>query len=265
MDPLPAWQDGQLLPGGEATLGVHDSSLLAGQACYTSSLVQAGRARYAGRHVERLVRDARALGFEAPDPQHILHAFAELGRRAFGDGPGIVRVQASQGEDGRCRLLATARRLGPDAFHWQVFTYEHAHPGPGPWPGVKRSGEPHLAAARAAIALRDLDETLLVDREGYMVEGARSSFVLIDARGERVTPSLERGGVRSIARDILLEVDRDLKCRNISAASLKSARAIVAVNAVRGARPVMTLDGRPLERDAGERLASWATRILDAA
>ena len=265
MKPLPTWLDGRLLFAGVSTPDAPGVAPPAGPACYTSALVQGGRARYAQRHVERLVRDAQALGLGVPNTQRILHAFTELGREAFGDGPGIVRVQANAGEDGRCRLFATARELGRDPDHWRVFCYADPHPGAGPHPGVKRCGEPHLDAARAALATRHLDEVLLVDREGYVVEGARSSFVLIDARGQRITPALERGGVRSIARDILLEADPSLRRRHVSAASLKSARALLAINAVRGARPVAALDERPFERDAGEELASWATRILDAA
>lgn len=263
MKPLPLWIDGRLQAPGEPALEAEDSSIRAGQACYTSALVRDGEARWAARHIARLQRDAAALGLRVPDSLLVLRAFAELGRAAFGADPGIVRLQVSNGAGGAARLLGTARHLGSNPLHWRACTLSAAHPGPGPWPGVKRAGDPHLAAARAVRAVKDLDEVLLVDREGYVIEGSRSSLVFLDSEGELVTPDPVRGGVRSIARDILFETLPELRLRNVPIGALRSAREVVAVNAVRGARPIRELDGRALGTASSGGLAQRLTEVLD--
>jgi branched-chain amino acid aminotransferase len=78
-----------------------------------------------------------------------------------------------------------------------------------------------------------------------------------------VTPPLERGAVAGIAREVLLERVKELRCRDVSASDLRAAREVVAVNAVRGARPIVRLDGREIGTGQGaahDRLA----RALEA-
>jgi len=261
--PLPLWIDGRLLAPGGPVLEADDSAILAGHACNTSALVGDGEARWAAGHVARLRRDAAALALPIPDSILVLQAFSELGHAAFGTGPGVVRLQVSQAADGAVRLLGTARPLGSNRLHWRAGTLSTAHPGPGPWPGVKRAGDPHLAAARAACNARGLDEVLLVDREGYLIEGSRSSLVFFDSDGELVTPDPGRGGVRSIARDILFETLPELRRRNVPIGALRSAREVVAVNAVRGARPIRELDGCALGTASGGSLGDRLAEVLN--
>ncbi len=262
MNRLPEWLNGRLRTPSETSGEAADSGLLHGQACYTTARVCAGNALYAEHHVARLARDSRALGFDPPDGRLVLTAFAELSTAAFGRESGIVRLQASCDAHGTTRLLGTARPLGHDAAQWHAFVFSHPHPGRGPWPGVKRTGDPHLAAARAALSLRGLDEAILVDRDGYVIEGARSSFVFQNARGERITPDPARGGVRSIARELVCKAIPEVRQRNVSVAALFDAKELVAVNAVRGARPIQTLNGRPVGDPSGGALASEIARAL---
>ena len=102
-----------------------------------------------------------------------------------------------------------------------------------------------------------------MDREGYVVEGSRSSLVLLNASGDFVTPNPERGGVRSIALEILLESLPALKRQNLSLATLKNSQEVVAVNAVRGARRICTLDGETLGSVAGVGLTFKLADLLD--
>ena len=265
MNRFPAWIDGCLRAPGEAEREADDSGLLHGQACYTSALVRAGNARYAERHIERLRRDSRALGFEPPDHRLVLQAFFDLGTAAFGPESGIVRLQVSCNARGATRLLGTARPLRADTAQWHAFVFSHPHPGPGPWPGVKRAGDPHLAAARAALLESGLDEAILVDREGYVIEGARSSFVFQTAAGELVTPDPARGGVSSIAREIVCKAIPEIRRKSVPVSALVRARELVAVNAVRGARVIRTLDGQPVGDPSASALACEVARALAAA
>ena len=252
MGELPAWIDGTLLavaPEAGAALG-----------CHTTARIEAGVARFEAHHVQRLQRDARALDFEEPPAERILAAFRELGVAAFGETAGIVRLDLQAGPP---RLVARARTLGPNFESGRALTSREPHPGPGRFPGVKLSSEPALDAARARLAVSDADEILLADRAGFWVEGARSALLFEDAKGQLSTPKPARGGVRSIALAVLRERLADLRFRDLATASIFDARGVVALNAVRGARALTSLDGKPLGT-GGPGIAERLNEILSA-
>ena len=257
MKPLPLWIDGHLHDVGERALEEGGSPIASERACYTSALVQGGQARWVERHIARLLRDTAALGLPAPRPGHIRKAFSDLGRSCFGDGAGIVRLEARASQ-----LVGTPRPLENDPGDWRAFTHATPHPGPGPWPGVKRAADPYLASARSACLAQDLDEAILADGDGYVLEGSRSGLVALDASGDLVTPDPRRGGVRSIGLDILREALPELTRRNLPLETLRHAREVVAVNAVRGARRIRTLDERALGPPSGSGLASRLAEVL---
>ena len=97
-------------------------------------------------------------------------------------------------------------------------------------------------AARRAGA----QEALLFDGEERLVEGARTNVIVASERGDLLTPPLARGGVAGIARAIALERVPELREGDVAAEDLFGAREVVVVNAVRGARSIATLDGRPI-------------------
>jgi branched-subunit amino acid aminotransferase/4-amino-4-deoxychorismate lyase len=189
-------------------------------------------------------------------------ALGDLARAAFGEGSGVVRLQASRDAEGRLRLVGVPRALGPEPDAWSAIVVRlPGAAGPAPGSGLKVASR--LPAALAADAARDAgcDEALLVDAAGRLVEGARTNAIVVDTEGRPWTPPLELGGVAGIAREVLLERVPELGQRVVSLRELRLAREIVAANAVRGARPVVRLDGRSV----GEgRPGPWARR-LDAA
>jgi branched-subunit amino acid aminotransferase/4-amino-4-deoxychorismate lyase len=132
-----------------------------------------------------------------------------------------------------------------------------------PWKGAKITN--HLLFALASEHARGAgtDEAFLLDREGYLVEGSRSSVVVVGADGRPALPDLSRGGVAGVAREVLLERVAEVGVRNIPGPEFALASEIVCVNAIRGARPVVSLDGRPV----GGAVAGpgpWARRLAVA-
>ena len=63
-----------------------------------------------------------------------------------------------------------------------------------------------------------------------------------------------------VALEVLMERVPELLERDLSARDLRSARAIVCTNAVRGVRPLASLDGRPV----GGADHPWIRRLGDA-
>ena len=75
------------------------------------------------------------------------------------------------------------------------------------------------------------------------------------------TPPLERGGVAGIARDIALERVPEIAERDLAVAELGGAHEIIALNAVRGARPITRLEDAPVGNGSP---GPWAERLAAA-
>jgi len=235
-------------------------------ACYTTARVAGGRVLWGRRHAQRLLRDAEGLGLGAVDLAACLQALAEGARalaeeRGTAQAEGIVRVEVHRAGDGAPHLRSEVRPLGPDPPAWTATISRQRHPGPGPHVGAKRADPPALRAAREEARTAGVDEALLLDGRGRLVEGARSSPVVVDAAGRAATPPLARGGVAGIARGLALERCAELVEDDVSREALAAARELVVLNAVRGARPVVRLDGAQV---GDGRPGPWARRLARA-
>ena len=239
----PAWLDDRLVSRGE----LPPTALDASSACYTTGRYEAGHVHLGERVAARLVHDAWALGIGHLEAAACRRALHTLGRAAFGSGAGIVRLEARPGARGAARCVGNTRPLGPEAPHWQAIVSKTPHPGVDRVAGVKRV-RPELAEARLELAERadPANEALLFDREGRLVEGTRSSLVVVDARGRLLTPAAALGGVASVSLAALRAAGVALEQASLSRAELDEAREIVALNAVRGARPIVHLEGVPV-------------------
>jgi branched-subunit amino acid aminotransferase/4-amino-4-deoxychorismate lyase len=150
-----------------------------------------------------------------------------------------VRLEAHAGG----ALVGRTRALGVEAEAWRAVTASVRHPGPGPALGAKRAGVAEIEAARAAATAAGVDEAVLFDAAGRLVEGARSNLAVALADGAFATPPRALGAVRGVALEAALAAGVRLVEREVDAAALRGARELVATNAVRGARAIVTLDG----------------------
>ena len=247
MRPRFCWVDGSLLPIDEPAVPASDSAFCVGRGCYTTARIRNGRVRFGSHHAMRLARDARRLGLGEVDPERVLRALEESGRASFGEqGDGIVRVQASQDARGQLHLTALPRDPGSETPCWTACTSSLIHEGPMPWSGAKVANHLLFALASDEARAASVDEALLLDHEGYLVEGSRSNLVVVTASGETTTPDPVRGGVAGVGLEILRERGAKIQPRHISGHGLERASELIAVNAIRGPRPVIAVDGRPV-------------------
>ncbi len=209
----------------------------------------------------RLVRDAAALGVGSLDPDAVRAELARLAAEAFPDGEGILRVDVREAAGEAPHLESAPRPLGVDPPRWRARIVSRVHPGPAPALGAKLADRPALLEARRTAREAGADEAYLLDAAGRLVEGARSTPVVVTAGGDVRTPPLARGGVAGLARAVALERLPELREADVDRDDLAGARELVALNAARGARPVVALDGQPI--GAG-RPGPWARRLADA-
>jgi branched-subunit amino acid aminotransferase/4-amino-4-deoxychorismate lyase len=253
------WVEGRIQQRSAPAVPVDDAAYSEGRGCYSSVRIEAGRPRYVERHLRRLARGARALDLGRFDPERARQALRELGAAAFPDGHGIIRLQITPGPQDRVRLVGIPRALGADPPAWTVIRAPLLHEGS---PGGHKLTQRVVHALAARTARRaGADEALLFDRAGRLVEASRSNVVVLRADGTTVTPPLERGAVAGVARELLCERRPEIRARDVTLRTLRDARAVACTNAVRGVRPVVRLDGRPLSRDDG--WTRWLKEALD--
>jgi branched-subunit amino acid aminotransferase/4-amino-4-deoxychorismate lyase len=237
-----------------------DSAFFEGRGCYTTALVRAGRPRWLERHAERLSGSASQLGLGALAPERVRTAISELARAAFGDGDGIVRMQASRDPDGNLHLVGVPRPVGEEPDMWSAILVPLPHSGGGLARGLKVSSRLTMALAGDAAREAGAQEALLLDASGRLVEGSRSNILVSSEPDSLVTPPLAFGAVAGIARSLALERVAGIVEREVTADELRRANEIVAVNAVRGARPITTLDGKPVGDGTP---GPWAKRLRE--
>jgi branched-chain amino acid aminotransferase len=163
------------------------------------------------------------------------------------------------------RLLGLPRELGREPAAWAAHTSAVVHEGPGPFAGAKLAAHPRAEAARAAARAAGCDEALLYDAAGRLVEGARTALVAVLADGRVATPSEARGGVASLALAVARDGGFAAPGADLDRAEIAGARELVALNAVRGAVPIVRLDGAPVGTGEPGPVAAALRAVLAAA
>jgi D-alanine transaminase len=112
--------------------------------------------------------------------------------------------------------------------------------------------------ARAEVRESQLDEVLLFDADGLLVEGGRSNFILVMESGRLVTPDPALGTVEGLGLTIVLENRPEIGIARLNQDDVSSARELMSINCVRGIVPIIELDGRPI---SDGQPGPWALRL----
>ena len=115
-----------------------------------------------------------------------------------------------------------------------------------PWSGAKVTNHLLFALAGDCARARGVEEALLCDRQGYLIEGSRSNLILVGGDGVPTAPDPSRGGVAGVGLAVLRERAPEIRERHLGPADLRAAHELLAVNAVRGPRAIVALDGQPI-------------------
>jgi len=255
------WVDGELLPVIRAVVRVDDSAYREGRGCLTSLRIAAGQPRFLVRHIARLRDGAKALRLGDVAEATIRRAIAELGEATLPDGEGVVRLQLSRDADGVTHLIGIARKLGKDPSEWSAVISERPHDGASLVAGIKVTSRLTLSLAAEDARAAGVDEAVLLDATEQLVEGANSNLFVASRKGAVWTPPIASGAVAGIARGLVLERIPEVEERAIPKPELLAAAELIAVNAVRGARPITRLNGRKVGHG---RPGPWSRRLAEA-
>lgn len=247
------------MPGAVPREGSSERAGEGGEGCFTTVRILRGRPTRVERHAERLRRDAARLGLDLPGRAEIERLIVERAREEPGLGrDGILRIEWSRAGEGPPRLLGTARALDERPSVWRAAIAETTHPGPGRRHNTKQIGVVAYDRARAEARSRALEEVLLFDDGGRLVEGSHTNLLVVTSEGELGTPALELGAVEGIGLAVVRESEPSLRSVVLDRADLLSARELMAVNIVRGLAPIVELDG---EAVGDGQPGPWARRL----
>lgn len=242
-------------------LHADDLAVLRGDGVFETLLVRDGAVCLLDAHLQRLARSAELMDLPAPDPAQWRDAVATAVRQWTAAGEGALRLIYSRGrESGSAPTayvmitplparIASARREGVAAL-----TLDRGLPAQGqpmPWllAGAKTlSYAVNMAALRHA-AKQGADDVIFVSSDGYVLEGPRSTVVLVEP-GRMVTPPPSQPILRGTTAEALFEVARGAghRCEyaSLRVADLVAAQDIWLVSSITLAARVHTLDGRVL-------------------
>ncbi len=212
--------------------------------CYSTARVSSGRIERLERHAGRLRRDAARLSLPLPERRAIEALALAVVRAELQRGDGALRLEWSAAESGKAVLSATTRPLGSELDRWRAKTARAVHPGAGSRENAKAIDVPVYAAARAEQTEAGVDECLLYDAAGRLVEGGRSNLILVTRDERWLTPARSLGAVEGLGLECVREAVPEIReAIAIDRAEVAAARELIAVNAVRGAVAVIELDG----------------------
>lgn len=243
-----------LLDGNPTTaVPVTDRGLAYGDGLFETIKVRAGRPLLLALHLQRLVGDARRLGFTLDEAA----LRAEIAALLPPAAEGVLKVIVSRNGAGRGyrpQPGAAGRRLV--MFFPQVFD-DAPHPGvevrlcrqrlaeQPALAGMKHLNRLEQVLARAEWSEPGIAEGLLLDTAGRLVEGTMSNLFLV-RDGAALTPRLHRCGVAGVMRRLVLErlapaCGLPAHERDVTVDDLIAADEVFLTNSVIGIWPVLKI------------------------
>jgi len=213
------------------------------------------------------VLGAAELGFPVPPSPSVLAAALGEVLAANDLADAVARVTLTRGVPGGrptragCWIEAEplAGRLwrGTRAGQAAVVLSSMAF-APGPLGRFKTTSRLAYHLAREQARAAGVDEALLLDASGRVLEGAVSNVFAV-VRGVIVTPPLDTGILPGITRARVLELCASLgittRERQVHREELMAADEVFVTNSVQQVVPVVSIDGRPIpSRTLGARL-----------
>ncbi|XZG71168.1 aminodeoxychorismate lyase [Chitinibacteraceae bacterium HSL-7] len=257
-------------------LSLADRALQFGDGVFRTLVVRDGAIEFWQRHVAKLAHDCARLGITAPAASVLLDDI-----RRLAPVNAVIKIIVTRGESVRgyavpvgCqpnRIVQMAplppRSDAPLNVRW-CSTRASWQPALA---GIKHLNRLENVLARAEWNDPDIHEGLLLDRDGYVVEGVMSNLVLY-LDGTFVTPKLNEAGVAGVMRDVVRDAATQAgdvwRERRIGRAEIYAAQAVWLCNSVMGLRCIARCDALPLSMQwplaLRERLADMhcAERLL---
>ena len=229
--------EARILVNGSAKEGVpgDDPGLLLGLTIFETIRCYEGGAFRLREHIDRLEASAVATGIPMPPRELIREEIAAC------ESPGVrIRYTLTAGGN---RILDAAD-IDPEGVGADMRLASMVWEPPPGLPGVVKHGS--RAAWTLAARERDVDEILLLDAMGHVLEASRSSVVAV-VGGRLRTPPLDGRQLASVTRGALIDAaGRSELAMDIAPVSLgMDMEELYLASTLKELAPVVQLDGGP--------------------
>ncbi len=254
-----AWLNGVFVSAEEARISPFDRGFLFADGVYEVTAVYGGRPIDMVRHLDRLERSLRELGYpEAPDRAGLEAMHRELVARN-GIEEGLVYLQVTRGGYGGRDFVA------PETPRLTMFAFAEAKrllDTPTHKAGIRVIATPDIRWARRDIKTVGLlaqaqaktqarregkDDAWFVDAEGFVTEGASANAWIVTADGDVVTRALSNDILAGVTRhaifDLTTQTGGRIIERSFSLEEAKAAAEAFLTSAVALVTPVIEVDG----------------------
>jgi D-alanine transaminase len=256
-----AYVDGRYVRHGQAGVHIEDRGLQLGDSVYEVCRIASGRILDEEEHLDRLERSLREIEMAMPMGRAALKSvMAEIARRN-GMRDGLLYLQITRGALRRDHpipkagpkptLILTVHPVDPTAIARRHAEGIAVVTGPDErWGRCDIKTTQLLANLLAKTAARRAGafEAWLVDRDGFVTEGAATNAWIVDREGRIVTRDLSRAILPGVTRRIILEAAAAAQLpvveRRFTPEEAFSAREAFLSSATGGAVPVVAIDGR---------------------
>ena len=269
--------DGRIVEPDCPILRADDPVFSRGDGVFETLLVRDGCVCLLDVHLERLSRSAALIGLPAPDRDRWRSVAAAASARWPDLGDAILRLVYGRERGGGVTGFATVSSL-PARVHTSrrdgvsAMTLDRgvmaADGAETPWSvaGAKSVSYAVNAAALRHAERRGIDDVILLSADGFVLEGPRSSVVLVDPSGVLVTPPTTLPILPGTTVAALFDVARTrgkvCTSRPLRTDDLFTAQGVWLLSSVTLAARVHTLDGRGL---AGPSRTADVSLLVDEA
>lgn len=268
-----AYVNGRYVPHADARVHVEDRGFQFADGVYEVCEVHDGHVVDMTRHLDRLTRSLSELDMAWPVGRRALEVILRetVTRNAVSNG--LVYIQVTRGRARRDfafpaagtkpSLVVTARsadrraalKVGEEGI--AVITTPDIR-----WDRVDIKSVALLpqVLAKEAAKRAGAKEAWMVDREGYVTEGASSNAWIVTAEGTLVTRPAERGILRGVTRAAVMDFAAangiKVEERRFTVDEAKAAREAFVTAATAIVTPVVRIDDSPLGNGAPGQVAS---------
>ncbi len=257
-----AYVDGRYLPHGQAGVHVEDRGLQFADSIYEVCAVAGGRFLDEAGHFARLERSLGEIGMNLPMPRAALKAVMHETVRRNRVRDGILYMQITRGalrrdhpipERAQPSLIMTARPLDRTAIAKRRAEGIAVLSQPDIRWGrcdIKMTGLLPNVLAKTAARKAGAYEAWLVDKEGFITEGASTNAWIVTAAGRVVTRALSNAILPGVTRATLIralaEAQLTVDERPFRLEETYAAREAFLAAATAGGLPVVRSDGRKI-------------------
>ncbi len=258
--------NGQFVPEEQALISVFDRGFLYGDGLFETMRIFNVKPFRWPQHLERLTRGAEVLGLRLPFSTELLWKFADelIQRNHMPDA--LLRLTLSRGIGLRGysprgaehpTLVMSMHPAPPDGSQdlrkWRLLTSSVRLPAKQLLAQFKTCNKLAQVLARAEADAANAEEALLLNTDGFLVEGASSNLFCIK-EGNVYTSPLESGILPGVTRAVVFEICENLGFTtsesNMSVEDLLKAEGVFLSLSSVGIAEAVSLDNRPLRRSS---------------